>query len=261
MIFEDVHWIDPTSLEALGRAVDRVRTLGALLIVTYRTEFEPPWIGRPHVTALTINRLGRRDVANMIDRVVGNKFLPAEIRQDIIERTDGVPLFVEEMTKTVLEAESEGDGARCRGSVSGASSPSKPKHGKSSTLLNVEPTLWKLFVRAHVTKASVTQSNVISASHYRVRQCQPRAIDPRGQSLYDRCCSLIPGLGVKLHDDAYQAPPKCAQQRTSSQSFLRPLTSPARRAPNCRRTPQIRLSRAGQRTASLEAVRPLGRTP
>ena len=52
MIFEDVHWIDPTSLEALGRAVDRVRTLGALLIVTYRTEFEPPWIGRPHVTAL-----------------------------------------------------------------------------------------------------------------------------------------------------------------------------------------------------------------
>ena len=110
MIFEDVHWIDPTSLEALGRAVDRVRTLGALLIVTYRTEFEPPWIGRPHVTALTINRLGRRDVADMIDRVVGNKLLPAEIRQDIIERTDGIPLFVEEMTKAVLEAETEGDG-------------------------------------------------------------------------------------------------------------------------------------------------------
>ena len=140
MNFEDVHWIDPTSLEALGRAVDRVRTLGALLIVTYRTEFEPPWIGRPHVTALTINRLGRRDVADMIDRVVGNKLLPAEIRQDIIERTDGIPLFVEEMTKAVLEAESGGDGPRCRGSVSGTSSPSKPKHGTSSTLLNVEPT-------------------------------------------------------------------------------------------------------------------------
>ena len=59
MIFEDVHWIDPTSLEALGRAVDRIRTLGVLLIVTYRPEFEPPWIGRPYVTALTLNRLGR----------------------------------------------------------------------------------------------------------------------------------------------------------------------------------------------------------
>ena len=59
MIFEDAHWIDPTSLEALGRTVDRIRTLGVLLLVTYRPEFEPPWIGRPHVTALTLNRLGR----------------------------------------------------------------------------------------------------------------------------------------------------------------------------------------------------------
>ena len=109
MIFEDVHWIDPTSLEALGRAVDRIRTLGVLLIVTYRPEFEPPWIGQPHVTALTINRLGHREIAAMIDRVTGNKALPESIRQDIIERTDGIPLFVEEMTKAVLEAESEGD--------------------------------------------------------------------------------------------------------------------------------------------------------
>ena len=113
MIFEDVHWIDPTSLEALGRTVDRIRTLGVLLIVTYRPEFEPPWIGRPHVTALTLNRLGEREIAAMIDRVTGNKPLPASIRQDIIERTDGIPLFVEEMTKAVLEAESEGD-ARSR---------------------------------------------------------------------------------------------------------------------------------------------------
>ena len=109
MIFEDVHWIDPTSLEALGRTVDRLRTLGVLLIVTYRPEFEPPWIGRPYVTALTLNRLGEREIAAMIDRVAGNKPLPESIRQDIIERTDGIPLFVEEMTKAVLEAESEGD--------------------------------------------------------------------------------------------------------------------------------------------------------
>jgi class 3 adenylate cyclase/predicted ATPase len=106
-IFEDAHWADPTSLEVFGRAVDRVRTLRVLLIVTSRPEFQPPWIGQPHVTALTISRLTRREVEAMIDRVVGNNLLPANIQQDIIERTDGVPLFVEEMTKAVLEAKSQ----------------------------------------------------------------------------------------------------------------------------------------------------------
>src|SRR5262249_24216861 len=107
MIFEDAHWADPTSLEVFSRFVDRTATLRMLLIVTYRPEFEPPWIGRPHVTALTLNRLGEREVDAMIDRVAGNKSLPESIRQDIIERTDGIPLFVEEMTKAVLEAGSE----------------------------------------------------------------------------------------------------------------------------------------------------------
>jgi class 3 adenylate cyclase/predicted ATPase len=117
MIFEDAHWTDPTSLELFGRAVDRIATLRVLLIVTFRPEFEPPWIGRPHVTALTLNRLEQRDIDAMIDRVVGNKQLPANIRHDIIERTDGIPLFVEEMTKAVLEAESEGDARRTAAAV------------------------------------------------------------------------------------------------------------------------------------------------
>ena len=104
MIFEDTHWTDPTSLELFGRVVDRIPRLRVLLIVTFRPEFEPPWIGRPYVTALTLNRLGEREIAAMIDGVRGNKPLPESIRQDIIERTDGVPLFVEEMTKAVLEA-------------------------------------------------------------------------------------------------------------------------------------------------------------
>jgi class 3 adenylate cyclase/predicted ATPase len=111
MIFEDVHWTDPTSLEVLDLVVERIRTLRALLIVTFRPEFEPPWIGQPHVTVLTINRLTERDIGAMIDHVVGNKLLPANIRQDIIERTDGIPLFVEEMTKAVLEAVGEGAAA------------------------------------------------------------------------------------------------------------------------------------------------------
>jgi class 3 adenylate cyclase/predicted ATPase len=104
MIFEDAHWADPTSLEAFGRAVDRIPTLRVLLIVAYRPEVEPPWIGRPHVTALTVNRLGEREIAAMIVGVTGNKPLPSSIRQDIIKRSDGIPLFIEEITKAVLEA-------------------------------------------------------------------------------------------------------------------------------------------------------------
>ena len=112
MIFEDAHWIDPTGLEALGQTVNSLRMLQILAVVTYRPEFEPPWIGRPNVTALNLNRLGDREVAAMINRVTGNKALPENIRQDIIERTDGVPLFVEEMTKAVLEAGGEAAAAQ-----------------------------------------------------------------------------------------------------------------------------------------------------
>jgi predicted ATPase len=97
--------------------VDRIKSLRVLLIVTYRPKFEPPWIGRPYVTALTINRLGEREIAGIIEQVAGNKSLPANIRQDIIERTDGIPLFVEEMTKAVVEAENEGAAERAVASI------------------------------------------------------------------------------------------------------------------------------------------------
>jgi predicted ATPase len=123
MIFEDVHWIDPTSLEALSRTVDRIRTISVLLIVTYRPEFEPPWVGRPYVTALSLNRLGEREIAALIDRVIGNQPLPASIRHDIIERTDGIPLFVEEMTKAVLEVAGEGATERAVGAIPSSSIP------------------------------------------------------------------------------------------------------------------------------------------
>jgi class 3 adenylate cyclase len=117
MIFEDAHWADPTSLELFSRIVEKIQTFRVLLIVTFRSEFDPPWIGRPYVTALTLNRLAEREVSAMIDRVVGNKELPANIRQDIIERTDGIPLFVEEMTKAVLEAGSESASERTAAAV------------------------------------------------------------------------------------------------------------------------------------------------
>jgi class 3 adenylate cyclase/predicted ATPase len=117
MIFEDAHWADPTSLEALDRTVDRVRALGGLLIITYRPEFEPPWTGQPHVATLTLNRLGQREISTMIDHVTGNEPLLASIRQDIIERTDGIPLFIEEMTKAVLEASDQEEADRAVTSI------------------------------------------------------------------------------------------------------------------------------------------------
>ncbi len=109
MIAEDAHWIDPTSLEVFGRTVDQIKTLPVLLIVTFRPEFDPPWVGRSHVMSLTLNRLGEREAAAIISRLVGNKELPAAVMAEIVERTDGIPLFVEEMTKAVLEVESEGE--------------------------------------------------------------------------------------------------------------------------------------------------------
>ena len=87
MILEDAHWADPTSIEAFSRAVDRTRTFGVLLIVTYRPEFEPPWTGRPNVTVLTLNRLGEREIAAMIDGVAGNKAAARE-RQARHHRAD-----------------------------------------------------------------------------------------------------------------------------------------------------------------------------
>jgi class 3 adenylate cyclase len=103
-LLEDVHWIDPSSLDFFNRLVDRLASLPALLIVTFRPEFVAPWLGYDHVAAMGLNRLEQRQAADMIERVSGGRQLPAEVLNEIIAKTDGVPLFVEELTKTVLES-------------------------------------------------------------------------------------------------------------------------------------------------------------
>ena len=103
MVFEDAHWIDPTSRELLDLTVDRVRRLPVLLVVTFRPEFQHAWGGQPHVTMSALNRLGGRDGAALVERLAGNAGLPEEIVDEIVARADGVPLFVEELTKAVLE--------------------------------------------------------------------------------------------------------------------------------------------------------------
>jgi len=104
MIFEDVHWSDPTTREFLDLLIDRVPALRVLVIITFRPEFSPAWIGRPHVTLVTLNRLPPRQRAEMISYLIGRKALPREITDQIVDRTDGVPLFIEELTKAVVES-------------------------------------------------------------------------------------------------------------------------------------------------------------
>jgi class 3 adenylate cyclase/predicted ATPase len=120
MLCEDVQWIDPTSLELLGRLVDRVAALPAMIVVTFRPEFEPPWTGRPHLVVQPLGRLGRQDAGRIIGHLTRGRTLPPKVTEQILERTDGVPLFVEELTKMVLESgllHEENGGLVLRGSL------------------------------------------------------------------------------------------------------------------------------------------------
>jgi predicted ATPase/class 3 adenylate cyclase len=103
-ILEDAHWIDPSTLEMIELTVNRVQDSPVLLVITCRPEFTPPWSGHTHVTSLTLTRLGRRESATMVENVTGGKAAPAEILDQIVAKTDGVPLFVEELAKAVLES-------------------------------------------------------------------------------------------------------------------------------------------------------------
>ena len=102
-IFEDAHWADSTSLELLDRVIEIAPHLAVLVIVTFRPEFSPPWMGQAHVTSLSLSRLARRETATLVGGVTGGKSLPPEILDRIIQHTDGVPLFIEELTKSLLE--------------------------------------------------------------------------------------------------------------------------------------------------------------
>src|SRR5262245_32917885 len=103
-IMEDLHWVDPTTLEFLRLLVDQGPTARILVLLTFRPDFSPPWTGRAHLTQVTLPRLPRRQAAEMTDRVAHRKALPPEVVEQIVARTDGVPLFVEELTKMVLES-------------------------------------------------------------------------------------------------------------------------------------------------------------
>ena len=105
MLFEDAHWADPTSLELLTLTIERLQKLPILLVITFRPDYQPPWTGQPHVTTITLSRLAQRERTTLVAHITGGKSLPPDLARSDRRRTDGVPLFVEELTKAVLESE------------------------------------------------------------------------------------------------------------------------------------------------------------
>ena len=142
MIAEDIHWIDPSTEEFLGILIDRARALRLFLLMATRPDYRLPWSGQPHLTTLALNRLGRTDSADMIAKVTGGKTLPAEVMDQIISKTDGVPLFVEELTKTVIESGlviEEGDGFKLDGPLPALAIPESLQDSLMARLDRLSP--------------------------------------------------------------------------------------------------------------------------
>jgi predicted ATPase len=141
-VFEDAHWIDPTSRELLDLTIERIRNLPVLLVVTFRLEFAPPWVGEPHTTSLALDRLSRELGAALVERVAGGKPVPPQVIDQIITRTDCVPLFVEELTKAVLESgllKDEGDCYVLTGSLRPLAIPTTLHDALMARLDRLEP--------------------------------------------------------------------------------------------------------------------------
>ncbi|MBP6778221.1 MAG: AAA family ATPase, partial [Piscinibacter sp.] len=142
MLIEDVHWIDPTTAELAALTIEQSRDVRLLILVTCRPEFESPWGNAANLTRLTLNRLGQRQSAELVDAVAGGRALPAEVRAEIIAKTDGIPLFVEELTKTVLQSgllEEAPEGWRLRGPLPPLAIPSTLQDSLMSRLDRLAP--------------------------------------------------------------------------------------------------------------------------
>src|SRR5262249_16323483 len=138
---EDLHWADPSTLEFLGLLIDQVPRARLLVLLTCRPEFRPPWPPRSHLTQLTLRRLAPKQAEVMVQKVTGSKALPAEVLQQIVAKTDGVPLFVEELTKMVMESIGSIESIESIGSVGSIESiGSAGEHGRSLQALTIPAT-------------------------------------------------------------------------------------------------------------------------
>jgi predicted ATPase len=211
MVFEDVHWIDPTSHELLDLIVDQVRRLPVLLVITFRPEFLPPWVGRSHVMSLMLNRLSERDGETLVHELIGNAGITAEIVAEIVERTDGVPLFVEELTKAVLESAAQGDRVVAVLGTASQTALSVPatlhaslmarldrlgpsakevtgaqrRHWKRISLnsLSASPSCWRITIPRQTTRRRLSRTGIEPARP----QCKPSQTSKRLSSFTEDC--------------------------------------------------------------------------
>ena len=214
LIFEDLHWVDPSSIELLGLLVERIRHLPMLAVLTFRPDFVPPWTRPGHVTLLSLNRLGRREAADLAERAAGGKPLPAEVVDRILFRADGVPLFIEELTRLVLESGLVSEAVDCyvlRGRMPDTAIPTTllgsliarlDRAASAKELAQLAACIGRVFPRALLAAASTLEADALCAALDKLSDNQ----------LIDRCGLPSAQVYVFRHalvrEAAYQSLPK-----------------------------------------------------
>jgi class 3 adenylate cyclase/predicted ATPase len=181
IVIEDVHWIDPTTGDWLDALVDRLPGLPVLLVISFRPEFRPRWTGRPHVMELLLRALSRDESAAIIDLIAGGKALPAEVKQRLLSNAEGVPLFVEELTRAVIESGSLDDTGDGHVLAAGAAAAAVPSTLQDSLMARLD----RLGRAKEVAQAGACIGRVF---HHRLLA---EIVDLRGESLQDALEELL----------------------------------------------------------------------
>ena len=239
-LYEDAHWMDPTTLAMLGLLIERVQYLPILVLITSRTEFVPPWSGHAHVTQLSLARLTRRHGGAIVARLAGAKALPEEVLDQIVARTDGVPLFVEELTKTVLESgllQDAGDHYDLAAPLSSLAIPSTLQDSLMARLDRLAPVKEIAQTAAAIGREFDYQllAAVSSSSEKPVERCSREAgpvgadLPPRRSTGRDLHFQTCPGPGGRLQQPAQDPAPAAARaHRTGAgRQVLRPRREPS----------------------------------
>ena len=264
ILLEDAHWIDPTSTELFQLIIERIQRLPVLLIIAFRPNFTPPWTGFPHITALSLSHLSHRQAAALVDKVTRGRQLPREVLDHIVKRTDGVPLYVEELTKTLLESgalEPAGNGFRLTGPLPLLSIPESLHNSLMARLdrlagvkdvAHLAATLGRVFSHELLAAVSPLDETLLRKALDQLIDAEliyqrgaPPDIDLRVQARAGAGCRLQQPLAQQ----APAAPP--ADRQTLEERFRRDHRDHARAA----RLPLPRRSAAGQGVPLCDACR------
>ncbi|HEX3129330.1 MAG TPA: protein kinase, partial [Thermoanaerobaculia bacterium] len=145
LVFEDIHWVDPSTIEILGLLLDEIRALPLLLIATFQPELQPPWPHRDHITHLSLGRLNEEDATALIDRSIQGQELPPNVRQQVLARAEGVPLYVEELTRTLLETGKAGESSGIPPTLGGSLAARLDRPGPAKEVAQIASVLGRTF--------------------------------------------------------------------------------------------------------------------